>query len=292
MNILSKHVGNTPFIKLHKSLFAKYEVYNPTGTIKDRTIIYIINFAEKYGLIKKGDTIVEVSSGNAGTTLAMLGAERGYNIKIIMPQNISERKKILIKAFGAEIFEVGEDDYDSARLLRSQMVKKYGWFTPDQHYNKLNIECHKNTTGAEIIKNAKKIHKTIDAIILGSGTGGTIMGVRQSLIKVFPNIKTIVAEPLMKDERRRAKDYFGFEGIGQSEKFLLEKKYVDEYIMVNFEDAKKTCRQLALSKGLFTSIISGANVFAAEKWIMENCPQNIVVTIIGENGERNLEIYK
>ena len=113
--ILSKHIGNTPMIKISDKIYAKAEIFNPTGSIKDRPASYIINDAEERGLLKKGDTIIEATSGNMGISFAWLAAERGYKCKIVMPSNMSNERKQMLRLYGAELIEVGEGDFDGAR---------------------------------------------------------------------------------------------------------------------------------------------------------------------------------
>src|SRR3974377_1264245 len=138
----SDYVGKTPLLKINDKLYAKFEVYNPSGSIKDRIATYIINHAEKNGLLKKGDVIVEATSGNTGIAFAMIGAERGYKVKIIMPKNMSEERRQMMRLFGAEIIEVGDGDFDGAIALRNELAEKNNWFNPRQFCNPLNIECH------------------------------------------------------------------------------------------------------------------------------------------------------
>lgn len=147
----SDTVGHTPLLKVSEKLYAKFETVNPSGSIKDRIATYIINDAEKNNLIKKGDTIVEATSGNTGIAFAFIGAERGYKVKIIMPANMSEERKQMMRLFGAEIIEVPDGDFDGAIELRDELTAVNGWFNPNQFHNPLNMECHERTTGVEII---------------------------------------------------------------------------------------------------------------------------------------------
>ena len=133
--LVSDFVGNTPFIKLSEKIYAKLESVNPGGSIKDRPVKWIIDHAEKNNLLKAKDTIIEATSGNTGIALAMIGAERDYNIKIVMPRNMSEERKILLKMFGAELIEVGEGDFEEAITLKDEIVSQKGYFS-------LNQFCH------------------------------------------------------------------------------------------------------------------------------------------------------
>src|ERR1017187_10541337 len=217
----SDTAGNTPLLKISDKLYAKFETYNPSGSIKDRIATYIINHAEKNKLIKKGDTIIEATSGNTGIALAFIGAERGYKVKIVMPRNMSEERKQMMRLFGAEIIEVADCDFDGAIELRNELGLKNGWFNTNQFLNPLNIECHEKTTGVEILNQTKNIGK-ISALVLGTGTGGTMMGIRKSLIKKFPKIKIIACEPAESPVMSGGEHgTHGIQGICDGGKFLV-----------------------------------------------------------------------
>ena len=151
MERLSDNVGQTPLLQISKRIFAKFEGQNPSGSIKDRMATYILNDAEKNGLIKKGDTIIEATSGNSGIAFAFLGSERGYKVKIIMPSNMSEERKQMLRLYGAELIEVEDGQFDQAIELRDKMAEENGYFNPNQFHNPLNIEAHYNGTGVEIL---------------------------------------------------------------------------------------------------------------------------------------------
>ena len=178
---LSKYIGNTPMIKISDKIYAKAEIFNPTGSIKDRPASHIINDAESRGLLKKGDTIIEATSGNMGISFAWLAAERGYKCKIVMPSNMSEERKQILRLYGAELIEVGEGDFDGAIKLRNELSEKNGWFNCNQFNNPLNIESHSKDTANEIIEffesiSSKENHVHIQSLISGTGTGGTDTG--------------------------------------------------------------------------------------------------------------------
>ena len=177
--LVSDFIGNTPFVRLSDKIYAKLESVNPGGSIKDRPVKWILDDAEDNKLIKPGDTIIEATSGNTGIALAMIAAERGYNVKIVMPCDMSEERKVLLRMYGAELIEVAEGDFDAAILLKDQMVESEGYFTLNQFTNPLNIECHSKTTFKELLSHSITIGKYISAFIAGTGTGGTIMGVQK-----------------------------------------------------------------------------------------------------------------
>ena len=274
-------IGNTPLIKISDNLYAKLETYNPTGSIKDRMAYYILNKAEEEGKLKPGDTIVEASSGNTGIAFAMLGAIKGYKVKIIMPWNMSEERKQMMRMYGAEIIEVGASDFAGAISLRDLIcVENQNHFAPKQFCNKHNIECHEKTTAQEILRDTW--YYDIDAFVSGAGTGGTIMGIQRAFKKKSKNTKIIMMQPA-----ESAKDH-GIQGVNDGEDFLVDKKKLHGIIEIKTEEAKERARRLAREHGLLVGISAGANVLASEKWIEENNPKGIVVTILCDRGERYL----
>ena len=287
----SDAVGNTPLLKISDKLYAKFETYNPSGSIKDRIATYIINSAEKNKIIKKGDTIIEATSGNTGIAFACIGAERGYKVKIVMPCNMSEERKQMMRLFGAEIIDVADGDFDRAIELRDELTAKYGWFNPDQFFNPLNVECHEKTTGVEILKQTKKLGK-ISALILGTGTGGTMMGVRKTLMKKYPKMKVIACEPAESPVMSGGEHgTHGIQGIGDGGKFLVDLKVLDEILLISTEEAKERARRLIKEMGIFVGFSSGANVLAAERWIKKNKPKGIVITVLSDRAERYLSLF-
>ena len=287
MKRLSNSVGNTPLIQISERIFAKFEGQNPSGSIKDRMATYILNHAEKNNLIKKDDTIIEATSGNSGIAFAFLGAERGYNIKIIMPKNMSEERKSMLRLYGAELIEVEDGDFDGAIALRDKMALENGWFNPKQFSNPLNIEAHYTMTGPEIHSQSKN---KIGAFVDGTGTGGTLMGTSKYLKQHFPDMKVVAVEPAESPVMSGGKPgLHGIQGIGDGSKFLVDLNFVDEIIIISTEDAKKRARRLAKELGLFVGISSGANVLASEL-LLEKYPMidGNIITILCDRGERYL----
>ena len=181
LSLLSDFVGNTPLMPLvfekNKCVWGKSEFMNPSGSVKDRMAKHIIDNAESAGLIKPGDTLIEATSRNTGIAFSMLAAERGYKIKIVMPCNMSKERKQMMVLYGAELIEVDAGDFDGAIELRDELSEKKGWFNCNQFHNQLNIQAHYNETGPEIYNQLTDINQQApDALILGTGTGGTIMG--------------------------------------------------------------------------------------------------------------------
>ena len=287
---LSDNIGNTPLIKISEKLYAKAEIFNPTGSIKDRPASYIINDAERRKLLKPGDTIIEATSGNMGISFAWLAAERGYNCKIVMPSNMSEERKQMLRLYGAELIEVESGNFDEAIRLRNQLAEENGWFNCDQFANPLNIKSHQETTAKEIIKEMvaeKKLY--IQAFVTGTGTGGTLMGAGLKLKEVVPSMAVIAVEPAESPVMSGGQPgIHGIQGIGDGSKFLVDLNKVNRVVTVSTEDAKERARQLAKETGIFVGISADANILASERWIEENKPTGVVVTFLCDRGERYL----
>ncbi len=285
--MVSDFVGNTPFVQLSEKIYAKLESVNPGGSIKDRPVKWIIDNAEKNGLLALGDTIIEATSGNTGIALAMIGAERGYNVKIVMPCDMSEERKILLKMFGAELIEVDEGDFEQAINLKDEIVAQKKYFSLNQFDNPLNIECHYKTTFKELLNHSLTIGKYISAFISGTGTGGTIMGVQKGFSEFDTRVKMIAVEPAESPVMSGGeKGLHGIQGIGDGSQFLVDLNKIDEIITISTNDAKERCKSLAIDNGLLVGISAGANILAAEKWVEKNNPDGIVFTILCDRGER------
>ena len=283
---LSRLVGNTPLIKLGDRLYAKFETYNPSGSIKDRIGYYILKKAEERGDLKPGDTIVEATSGNTGIAVSMFGANKGYPVIIVMPSNMSEERKQMMRMFGAEVIETDPGDFDGSIGLRDKICKDPGYFNFNQFHNPDNIACHYETTGVEILDQTKGL--PVAAFLDGTGTGGTLMGVAARLKERYPNIKTLAIEPAESPVMSGGEQgLHGIQGIGDGSKFLVDLDKVDEVLLVKTDDAIERMKQLH-QRGLLVGISSGANVLASERWIEENDPDGIVVTILCDRGERYL----
>ena len=283
---LNRLVGNTPLIKLGDRLYAKFETYNPSGSIKDRIGYYILKKAEERGDLKPGDTIVEATSGNTGIAVSMFGANKGYPVIIVMPSNMSEERKQMMRMFGAEVIETDPGDFDGSIGLRDKICKDPGFFNFNQFHNPDNIACHYETTGVEILEQTKGL--PVAAFLDGTGTGGTLMGVSARLKERYPNIKTLAIEPAESPVMSGGEQgLHGIQGIGDGSKFLVDLDKVDEVLLVKTDDAIDRMKQLH-QRGLLVGISSGANVLASERWIEKNDPDGIVVTILCDRGERYL----
>jgi len=287
---LSDNIGNTPLIKISEKLYAKAELFNPTGSIKDRPAAYILNNAENNGTLKKGDTIIEATSGNMGVSFAWLAAERGYRCVIVMPSNMSEERKKTLEYYGAELIEVPAGEFDTAISLRDRLAKENGWFNCDQFNNPLNIECHKKTTAKEILKSINygtDNYSMVSAFVTGTGTGGTLMGAGLELKRTIPLTRIIAVEPAESPVMSGGEPgLHGIQGIGDGSKFLVDMKCVDEVLTVSTEEAKGRAKRLAKEHGIFVGISAGSNILASERWIEQNNPNGIVVTFLCDRGDR------
>ena len=299
-NKLSNYVGNTPLIPItlgDYTVWCKCEFMNPGGSIKDRMATYILNDAEEKGLIKKGDTLIEATSGNTGIAFAMLAAERGYKMKIVMPSNMSIERKQMFEFYGANLMQVEAGNFDGAIEFRDILAKKLGYFNCNQFHNPLNIEAHYKTTGPEILEQLPKLTQylranqgintpVVDALVCGTGTGGTIMGTSKYLKEHISNLKVVAVEPAESAVMSGGESgLHGIQGIGDGSKFLVDMEQVDEVVTVATECAKNTARHLARKYGLFVGISAGANINVAFKWLRDNDKRH-AITFLCDRGER------
>ena len=280
-------VGNTPLIQLSNNLYGKLESVNPGGSIKDRPVKYILDRMN----LKKGDTVIEATSGNTGISLAMMCAERGLKCVIVMPSDMSEERKQMMRFFGAELHEVDAGDFDGAIAYKEYLADIHGYIELNQFNNSLNIECHKNNTFVEVINDYLLCEEDISAFILGTGTGGTLMGFQKGVEENNMDTKIIAVEPLESPVMSGGeKGLHGIQGIGDGSKFLVDLDKVDEVITISTDEAKERSLRLAKENGLFVGISAGANVLASERWIEKNNPDGIVVTILCDRGERYFSV--
>ena len=296
---LAELVGNTPLLKISNyceknkikaNLFAKLEYFNPAGSAKDRIAKNIIETAEENGSLKEGSVIIEATSGNTGIGIAALGSARGYRTIIVMPENMSEERKKLMRGFGAELVLTDKALGMKGATAKAEELKKEipNAIIAGQFENTANPEAHYKTTGPEIWNDTEG---KVDIFVAGVGTGGTISGVGKYLKEKNPNIKIIAAEPyesqlLTKGEAGPHK----IQGIGAN--FVpetLDLSIVDEIVPVMSDDAISCARELSLTEGALVGISSGAalkatEIIAARK---ENEGKNIVV-LLPDTGERYL----
>ena len=277
-----KNLRETQLIEVTPRLYAKLETENPTGSIKDRPIKYIVENAIASGDINSGTVLVEASSGNTGISLCAIGASLGLRVKIIMPVNMSAERKDMMRAFGAEVLDAPPSDFKGAIQMRNDTVfwEQNHW-SPMQFENPLNIQCHRDTTAKEIYRQVPS-QSTVSAFFSGAGTGGTIMGFRERAIIEGQTTKCMLVVPEEKDELH------GIQGIGDGDDFLVNRDLMDGIFPVHTSKAKKRAQDFAKEKGVLIGISAGANLLAAENYIKNSNPQGIVVTILCDRGERYL----
>jgi len=282
---LSNRIGNTPLIKISERIYAKAELFNPTGSIKDRPASFIINEAERAGVLFHGDTIIEATSGNMGVSFAWLAAERGYKCKIIMPSNMSIERKKTLEYYGAELIEVDAGDFDGAIKMRDRLAEENGWFNCNQFASPLNIEAHAKTTAVEIFNQMSEIGEIPSAFISGTGTGGTLMGAGCTLVEKWKSMEIVAVEPAESPVMSGGTPgLHGIQGIGDGSKFLVDLSEVDRIIQVSTQEAIDRARRLAKESGIFVGISAGANLVAAERWCEDN--YGSVVTFLCDRGDR------
>ena len=282
-------IGNTPLVKLEAvnsipgvTVLAKLEGNNPGGSVKDRIAYYMIKEAEAAGLIKKGDTILEATSGNTGIGLAMVGAAKGYRVRLVMPECVSLERRKVLEAFGAElVLSPGKEGTDGAiKRAHKMMAESPGeYFMPNQFDNPANIKAHYETTGPEILA---QTNGEIDAFVAGMGTTGTLMGVGKRLKEFSKKIKVVGVEPFLGHR---------VQGLKNMKESIVPKIYseaaLDEKINVADDDAFDTTRMLALREGLFVGMSSGAAVCGALR-IAERIGKGTIVVILPDRGDRYL----
>ncbi len=286
-------IGNTPLVKLSTpegsaTLWGKLESANPGGSVKDRIAKAMIEQAEQDGLLQPGDIIVEPTSGNTGIGISLVGAIKGYKIVLIMPDTMSMERRRLLGAFGAElILTPGAKGMRGAIAKAEEIAAERKAFMPQQFCNPANPKVHLETTGPEILRD---LNNQVDALVAGVGTGGTITGAGQAIKEKNPEALIIAVEPsdssvLSGGEPGPHK----IQGIGAGfVPDVLNTEILTEIITVTNEQAMETTRDLARDEGIFVGISSGANVFAARQVATRLKPDQNVVTILCDTGERYL----
>lgn len=291
-------IGNTPLVKLNRivsvsgaSIYAKLEAFNPGGSVKDRISLNMVEQAEKNGLLKPGSMIVEATSGNTGIGLAMVGAAKGYKVVLVMPDSMSFERLQILKAFGAEVVltPVDQGMIGAVEKAREIVSATRGAFMPNQFSNPDNPAMHRKTTAREIL------HDTdgkIDALVAGVGTGGTITGTGEVLKKQIPHLKIYAVEPKASAVLSGGKPGAHLiQGIGAGfVPEVLNLSLVDEIIKVSDEDAYETASRLCRLEGIFAGISGGAACFAALGVAKGMKPDQTVVVIFPDSGERYLSI--
>lgn len=285
-------IGNTPIVSLKQTtglnIFAKAEFLNPGGSIKDRVAKNMVEQAEKAGKLKKGMTIVEPTSGNTGIGLSLVGVRKGYQVIIVMPENMSEERKKIIRCLGAElVLTPAELSIDGSVKKAEELLARLGekGFMPQQFTNPDNPLIHYQTTAAEIYQ---QLDEKVDIFVSGLGSGGTLQGIGKYLKEKNPDVKIVAVEPknvsaLLGDEP----GLHQIQGIGDG--FIpdvLDTELIDEVVEVTDEDAISTTRELAKVQGLLCGTSSGANVWAAKKMAEKYGEDKVIATVLADRMER------
>lgn len=293
-------IGNTPLLRLknfekayslNARIFAKLEYFNPAGSIKDRAAKYMIDGAEKRGILKKGTVIIEPTSGNTGIGLAAIGAARGYRVILTMPETMSVERRKLISAYGAEIVLTdGKKGMQGAIDKAEELKNKLGGVILGQFVNPDNAKAHFETTGPEIWNDTDG---GVDIFVAGVGTGGTLTGTGRFLKSKNKNIKVVAVEPetspVLSEGRSGA---HAIQGIGAGfVPEILDTSVYDEVVTVANEEAIAAAKEIVIREGVFVGISSGAALAAAIKEAKrkENAGKNIVV-IFPDGGDRYLSV--
>ena len=285
-------IGNTPIVRLGHldlpngvNLFAKLELYNPAGSVKDRIGKYMIEDAEQKGLLKPGGTIVEGTAGNTGLGIAFAALNRGYRVIFVVPTKFSVEKQALMRALGAEIINTPREEGMLGAAKKAEELREAipGAVALRQFYNPANPLAHYETTGPEIYRD---LDGRIDYFVAGAGSGGTYSGVVRYLKEQHPNVKGILADPVGSTMGGGEHADYNIEGIGND--FIadtMDMSLVDQIYKVNDEEAFSAVRLLAAKEGIIAGSSSGAALAAAKKLIDDGARGNIVI-ILPDRGDR------
>lgn len=284
-------IGNTPLFSFKEStgfnIFAKAEFLNPGGSIKDRIAKNMIEAAEKDGKLKPGMTIIEPTSGNTGIGLALCGVRKGYKVIIVMPENMSEERKKIIKALGAELVLTPKELSVDGAVKEAERIAAQSdeYFVPQQFQNPANPDIHYRTTAREL---CEQIGQKIDVYVSGIGSGGTLQGIAKYLLEQNPDTKIVAVEPknvsaLLGDEP----GLHQIQGIGDG--FIpdiLDTKIITDIVEVSDDDAINTARHLAKVQGLLVGTSSGANVWTAMRMAEKYGKDKVIATVLPDRAER------
>jgi cysteine synthase len=298
MSTILDLIGNTPMVKLRRvvdggsaDVWAKLEMFNPGGSVKDRIALNMVEAAEKKGLLKPGSVIVEPTSGNTGIGLAIVGRVKGYAVTLAMPEGTSQERIQILQSFGAEVVltPAKEGMVGAVEKAREIVSTRKDAFMPQQFMNPDNPAMHRKTTAKEILKDTGE---KIDAFVAGVGTGGTITGVGEVLKKHNPKVKVIAVEPKSSAVLSGGKPGpHMIQGIGAGfVPDVLDKSVIDEIIAVDDQDAYKMAKRLSREEGIFAGLSCGAACVGALKIAKQLGAGKTVVVIFPDSGERYLSM--
>ncbi len=292
-NSILDTIGNTPVVKLNRlapagvDIYVKVESFNPAGSVKDRLALAIILDAEKKGLIKPGDTIVEATSGNTGVALAMVAAARGYKFVATMVETFSVERRKLMRAYGAKVILTPAAERGTGMVRKAkELADQHGWFLASQFANPANPAFHRQTTAAEILRDFAG--KRLDYFVSGWGTGGTLTGVGEVLKLARPDTRIITTEPAGA-ALLAGKEFTPHKIQGWTPDFVpevLNREVYDQLLSIQDERAIETSRRLAAEEGIFVGISSGATVATALDVAAKAEAGSVILAMLPDTGER------
>jgi cysteine synthase A len=291
-------IGNTPVVKLHRlapkgvDIYVKVEAFNPAGSVKDRLALAIILDAEKRGVLKPGQTVVEATSGNTGVALAAVCAARGYPFVAVMSDSFSVERRKLMRAYGAKVLLTPAAERGTGMVKKAkELAEKHGWFWASQFENPANPAYHRNTTAAEILRDFAG--KRLDYFVTGWGTGGTLTGVGEVLKVARPEVKVIASEPAGAS-LLAGKEWQPHKIQGWTPDFVpavLNRDVAHQILPVDDVQARDTSRALAQQEGIFVGISAGATLAAALQ-VAKDAPQgSVLLVMLPDTGERYLSTF-
>jgi cysteine synthase len=287
-NSILDAIGNTPMLQV-EGIYCKLEYLNPSGSIKARVAKYMVERAENEGLLRPGDTIVEATSGNTGNALSMVAAVKGYRMLVVMPEGMSGERVAISRAFGAEVMEVGHFHVNEALAKAKELGQEPGYFCPAQFESEWNVEENRIWLGPEILAQLPE-GVVPDALVMGVGTGGTLIGVGQAFREVNPRVKLFAMEPSESSTIMCGEvgDHL-IEGIADGFVpgiFERHRDLVDTALTVDSEEAVEEMRRLARKCGLFVGPSSGANLLATRKVRGAYPELETIITLFCDEGEK------
>jgi len=294
-NDVTELVGHTPLVRMHRivgegdgEVWAKLEVMNPGGSVKDRAAMGIVLDAERRGVLKAGDTICEATAGNTGVGLALIGIQRGYKVKLFVPEGFAEEKCILMRAFGADVVRTPESELMAGAIRRALEFEREtpGAFAALQFENPANPDYHEQTTAVEIFE---QMEGRIDAVVLGVGSAGTFTGIARYVKKHLPHVLTVAVETQGSVLQGGTPGPHKVEGIGAS--FIpatFDRSVCDRIVRVMDDDAFAMVKRMAAEEGVLGGSSAGANVFAAVGIAKDLGRGKRIVTMVPDSAERYL----
>ena len=293
-----KTIGNTPVVRLnriapeHVEMYAKVEAFNPIGSVKDRLAFAIIDDAEKRGVLKPGQTVVEATSGNTGIALAMVCAAKGYPFVAVMAESFSVERRQIIRAMGGKVILTPAAERGTGMVKKAEeLAARFGWFLTQQFDNPANPAFHRQTTGPEILRDFAG--RRLDYWVSGWGTGGTLTGAGEVIRLARPEVKIIATEPAGASLLGK-KPWQPHKIQGWTPDFLpsvLNREIFDELVPVTDEDAKDVALRLAREEGIFVGLSSGATTAAGLRVAEKAASGSVILVMLPDTGERYLSSY-